>query len=45
MYMMDGENYCKSLVADGTGGAFMKIHNNLFKNNFITNGGNDGCYI
>jgi hypothetical protein len=32
---------CSSV--DGTNGAFLRIHNNLFKNNFINNGGNDGC--
>jgi hypothetical protein len=29
--------------ADGSNGSFVRIHNNLFANNFINNGGNDGC--
>lgn len=29
--------------ADGSNGSFIKIHNCEFANNFINNGGNDGC--
>lgn len=41
-YVHDGWGELGQNYADGSNGSFLRIHNNLFVNNYVNNGSNDG---